>query len=365
MWIRVPQSADRSIPACAGEPYHPRRPAALRWVYPRVCGGTQMLCGEPVARTGLSPRVRGNQDVPGQDGVIDGSIPACAGEPTVPIFYQLAEGVYPRVCGGTFPTAGTAGRRAGLSPRVRGNRLNSIGLGLGDGSIPACAGEPFASVTLTNDDRVYPRVCGGTRGSRPPSSVQSGLSPRVRGNRPSIADHSRQQRSIPACAGEPASRTGCTGACGVYPRVCGEPRRCRTGPTGSSVYPRVCGGTRPASWWRPGGEGLSPRVRGTAPLWKVTMVGVGLSPRVRGNRSADGGLATWNGSIPACAGEPMRAAVAPADGGVYPRVCGGTSRPGTRAFARTGLSPRVRGNPSTPVGSILTNGSIPACAGEP
>ena len=87
-------------------------------------------------------------------------------------------------------------------------------------------------------------------------------------------------RSIPACAGEPASplsRTGSIPACAgeprtnfvafrVYPRVCGGTTGC-AGETSSiitrEVYPRVCGGTR-----RP----------------------TRLSP---------------TGSIPACAGEPL------------------------------------------------------------
>ena len=70
--------------------------------------------------------------------------------------------VYPRVCGGTVyaQTLDIEGR--GLSPRVRGN----LGLGhvaLGDeGSIPACAGEPAFGLESVGQQRVYPRVCGGT-----------------------------------------------------------------------------------------------------------------------------------------------------------------------------------------------------------
>ena len=31
---------ERSIPACAGEPYSQYGGGQFRWVYPRVCGGT-------------------------------------------------------------------------------------------------------------------------------------------------------------------------------------------------------------------------------------------------------------------------------------------------------------------------------------
>ena len=71
---------------------------------------------------------------------------------------------------------------------------------------------------------------------------------------------------------------------------------------------------------------------------------------------------------------------------VYPRVCGGTARVGSRGSMYTGLSPRVRGNPEstylvaksevyprvcggTAAGTDpqfqAAIGSIPACAGEP
>ena len=50
---------------------------------------------------------------------------------------------------------------------------------------------------------------------------------------------------------------------------------------------------------------------------------------------------------------------------VYPRVCGGTALMRAQSTQTCGLSPRVRGN--LPVGSVFAgfDGSIPACAGEP
>ena len=55
-----------SIPACAGEPLGQAGGGKRLEVYPRVCGGTAILGLEIVAREGLSPRVRGNQPMPGQ-----------------------------------------------------------------------------------------------------------------------------------------------------------------------------------------------------------------------------------------------------------------------------------------------------------
>ena len=50
----------------------------------------------------------------------------------------------------------------GLSPRVRGNRVRRSRGYCYERSIPACAGEPAPSRALLLLRGVYPRVCGGT-----------------------------------------------------------------------------------------------------------------------------------------------------------------------------------------------------------
>ena len=50
----------------------------------------------------------------------------------------------------------------------------------------------------------------------------------------------------------------------------------------------------------------------------------GLSPRVRGNQSTPYHPSRYSGSIPACAGEPHRRSRTLLKKRVYPRVCGGT-----------------------------------------
>ena len=50
----------------------------------------------------------------------------------------------------------------GLSPRVRGNQDVGLGGEQEPGSIPACAGEPPGCAASPRMERVYPRVCGGT-----------------------------------------------------------------------------------------------------------------------------------------------------------------------------------------------------------
>ena len=70
--------------------------------------------------------------------------------------------VYPRVCGGTYQGRRNCYPAQGLSPRVRGNRLELANQVPPQGSIPACAGEPLRTDRLHRHRQVYPRVCGGT-----------------------------------------------------------------------------------------------------------------------------------------------------------------------------------------------------------
>ena len=216
----------------------------------------------------------------------------------------ITDEVYPRVCGGTRGRRPPPERRRGLSPRVRGNQQSGETAVIGGGSIPACAGEPSTRSGRPRRAEVYPRVCGGTTapGSFIPHSL--GLSPRVRGN--------------------PRTRTRCGGDRWSIPACAGEPRAKRTSYLSIRVYPRVCGGT-------------DCRERSAASV-------VGLSPRVRGNRVVPAAVFPLHRSIPACAGEPEFLVPWPSSATVYPRVCGGTLLGGGGLVGQQGLSPRVRGN---------------------
>ncbi len=71
------------------------------------------------------------------------------------------------------------------------------------GSIPARAGEPVRQFLETGDPRVYPRACGGAIRRTASSSIAGGLSPRVRGSRVQVTPIAVGGGSIPARAGEP------------------------------------------------------------------------------------------------------------------------------------------------------------------
>ena len=192
-----------SIPACAGEPA--ARPGFFRGgpVYPRVCGGTPRRATRTTSRRGLSPRVRGNRPWHHRPAGRRRSIPACAGEPPQSDIMAEVRWVYPRVCGGTALTESMRQLSLGLSPRVRGNPRRGQCTFHQRRSIPACAGEPPGTAGHRPRSRVYPRVCGGTLKEGWAWVGDIGLSPRVRGNRSAAGCGAGGRGSIPACAGEP------------------------------------------------------------------------------------------------------------------------------------------------------------------
>ena len=274
-------------------------------VYPRVCGGTINRMAAFPQTQGLSPRMRGNHALSAGWSTPTGSIPAYAGEPEGIRRRRLRNGVYPRVCGGTWSSSPSTAGDTGLSPRMRGN-LVSRGWGWGiAGSIPAYAGEPSRGRGGSSVHPVYPRVCGGTAFANSGAIAPKGLSPRMRGNPTPNRQRAGPYWSIPAYAG--------------------EPKRKRGRPAGGRVYPRVCGGTP---------------VQGRS-RWHLT----GLSPRMRGNPISCLHYDDKLGSIPAYAGEPRSRVQEGSQFTVYPRVCGGTGHIIAAKAARAGLSPRMRGNP--------------------
>ncbi len=315
----------RSIPARAGEPAPPSPDSPSDRVYPRACGGTATRPAQHITLPGLSPRVRGNRQPARHVQSVHGSIPARAGEPYMVRKWHARYWVYPRACGGTRDMAHTNGMESGLSPRVRGNRRTVHGAPQLDGSIPARAGEPCCARTCPRWNRVYPRACGGTNAQGRSNDTNGGLSPRVRGNPAKTRPGRVRMRSIPARAGEPTGRWSALRA--------------------SRVYPRACGGTGAALGVALGAEGLS--------------------PRVRGNPTNSPGVSAIIRSIPARAGEPPDPCWGTLWTRVYPRACGGTA-PMCRLLRRPwGLSPRVRGNRQAVAVHGLCYGSIPARAGEP
>ena len=237
---------------------------------------------------GRSPRVRGSHGSSAlQSVLINGSIPACAGEPTgIPPWIELKK-VDPRVCGGAVALIARAFADYGRSPRVRGSPRHAMRVLALSGSIPACAGEPRQARPCPGDGGVDPRVCGGAGFIHLVRPLPQGRSPRVRGSPAPAKPDDDDPGSIPACAGEPRLDNGAARSRRVDPRVCGGAGRTDA---------------------RPGAaDGRSPRVRGSHGDGLIGVLGMG--------------------SIPACAGEPYPPRRPCRRSAVDPRVCGGAPPP--------------------------------------
>ena len=117
----------RSIPAPAGEPYLKAAVIRLSKVYPRACGGTAVNMHRRQHCIGLSPRLRGNRGEMPDIVLPDRSIPAPAGEPASALPRTALSPVYPRACGGTDVIREFQPDVSGLSPRLRGNLCKRAG----------------------------------------------------------------------------------------------------------------------------------------------------------------------------------------------------------------------------------------------
>ena len=274
----------RFIPACAGN--STTSPCPKTW------------------RNGSSPRVRGTRHAGGHAVGWHRFIPACAGNSMACGNSSQNQPVHPRVCGELLGARGIMRASAGSSPRVRGT--------------------PSSTATRPTTTAVHPRVCGELYRNGRLAATSLGSSPRVRGTHRGFGRRRRQERFIPACAGNSARGKTGVSMVAVHPRVCGELPSGR--PSASMV------------------AGSSPRVRGTRH-----------DGRMHGRRRR---------FIPACAGNSRRRLRCPVLRSVHPRVCGELVLPLAPPVVASGSSPRVRGTPRGPLRDRPALRFIPACAGN-
>mgnify|MGYP001765594054 CR=1 FL=1 len=173
--------------------------------------------------------------------------------------------------------------------------------------------------------RDHPRVCGGAFDQATFAGRFVGPSPRVRGSLSGGKSTPQNRGTIPACAGEPC-----------LSGFAAKRRR---------DHPRVCGGASMIS--------------------QASVMAMGPSPRVRGSQGPAVVTTGANGTIPACAGEPLRDRRTGREPGDHPRVCGGAPMIPLMGLQPQGPSPRVRGSRLVACQPLLYRGTIPACAGEP
>ena len=356
----------RFIPACAGNSASSTRPCAPQAVHPRVCGELVWVPVKTSATVGSSPRVRGTRRWHDQRPVPVRFIPACAGNSGYQSRRPMAKPVHPRVCGELRCAPRRPIDTIGSSPRVRGTPVQGMERGGQLRFIPACAGNSLCAATRASRPAVHPRVCGELRPVPMEKLNDGGSSPRVRGTptcststqaqwpvHPRVCGElcaacgpwRRQQRFIPACAGNShLDRRRCPHTA-VHPRVCGELwyKRLRLG---------ACGGS-------------SPRVRGTLSSVSLSSRTTPVHPRVCGELGFRGRRDEHNvGSSPRVRGTPRRSARRGGAGAVHPRVCGELQSPLSILCIQAGSSPRVRGTRHPLRARRRLRRFIPACAGN-
>ena len=196
----------RIIPARAGQTPIRSRPARTCPDHPRACGANPLAlhCLFPIH--GSSPRVRGKQHTRVRSRNQPRIIPARAGQTR-----HLRRRVgtcpdHPRACGANGEYFIENNGAYGSSPRVRGKLPSALSRSRLTRIIPARAGQtsavsgPFPAATD------HPRACGANLMYSLALTPAVGSSPRVRGKPRLSLVHSRQQRIIPARAGQ----TSCT-----------------------------------------------------------------------------------------------------------------------------------------------------------
>ena len=273
------------IPAYAGNTFRGLTMNCVRRDHPRVCGEHVVSDVLFAVDSGSSPRMRGTRAAICGAEVLNGIIPAYAGNTMIVAVAHVHWWDHPRVCGEHTQTVPPTTSGAGSSPRMRGTpavRVCAVSL---PGIIPAYAGNTTNDYDFDTPRRDHPRVCGEHTGVGAANVTAKGSSPRMRGTRIATGDYPCPNGIIPAYAGNTLCLTLLDFCCWDHPRVCGEHFFI-------ACHDRIK-------------EGSSPRMRGThftfwqcADIWgdhprvcgehdhmaRLVTSAVGSSPRMRGTR---------------------------------------------------------------------------------
>ena len=148
------------IPADAGNTYVHVRAVLVGEDHPRGCGEHSSCVKLHSCDMGSSPRMRGTHDIRNATGHRQRIIPADAGNTPPDGGHPQATADHPRGCGEHYRWGYHRLSGWGSSPRMRGTPLIASNVTIGNGIIPADAGNtctPRAKASTTKD---HPRGCG-------------------------------------------------------------------------------------------------------------------------------------------------------------------------------------------------------------
>ena len=210
------------IPACAGNTHLMHNRIAMVRDHPRMRGEHLREIGSETPQMGSSPHARGTRSPADRMGLLLGIIPACAGN-TLPV---LSAGAFrrdhPRMRGEHGLSGCGSMRLGGSSPHARGTRFSRRPAVLGHGIIPACAGNTPGTSPHAAMTRDHPRMRGEHAIIVMEIDYVLGSSPHARGTHVVGPAWNLPCGIIPACAGN--TSVDCAGASwwGDHPRMRGE-----------------------------------------------------------------------------------------------------------------------------------------------
>ena len=232
---------------------------------------------------------------------------------------------HPRTCGAALLAVLVGPKKYGSSPHLRGSLRLPAHLEREERVIPAPAGQPV-EIRLPQGETVgHPRTCGAAYPTYPGYESEYGSSPHLRG--------SPSQRSLAPGRGR------------VIPAPAGQPMSLSARSYGSPGHPRTCG----AAIFQSNGNDL----------------GEGSSPHLRGSPRAELLDAVLQRVIPAPAGQPQTQGESARQVWGHPRTCGAARSAPWRYVAQRQSSPHLRGSQfrwETPKDACRV---IPAPAGQP
>ena len=378
-------SAQRIIPAHAGQTFGSQSRIGTMPDHPRACGANGIIHGRNHADAGSSPRMRGKPIRSGEFFYHSRIIPAHAGQTRSSHPIRQYRSDYPRACGANDSLYHRLDFAHGSSPRMRGKLHGPRDGGRRLRIIPAHAGQTTSASRHHRPITDHPRACGAnsTPTTRPPNSV--GSSPRMRGKLQAGHRQHDTVRIIPAHAGQtcrgrriPGRRPDHPRACGANdiphagrivgvgssPRMRGKPRLCGVYPVAVRIIPAHAGQT--VTCLKPACKGTDhPRACG-ANFFRCCFCPLffGSSPRMRGKRRSE---QPWRRSfriIPAHAGQTCCMSALIWRCPDHPRACGANSVLLVCHGLGSGSSPRMRGKHGHGPDRWARKRIIPAHAGQ-
>ena len=260
----------RFIPAHAGNTLARAFLRRSATVHPRACGEHQIFNALIDTGTGSSPRMRGTLPSSTETAARIRFIPAHAGNTDATGTARRPPPVHPRACGEHRLLLATEPTAPGSSPRMRGTHAKLEELKRENRFIPAHAGNTFEQFDNGVDAAVHPRACGEHCGARTGFAGDVRFIPAHAGNTFGNTKHGNPIPVHPRACGEHLGAGIADQAIGRFiPAHAGNTRYRRAPRRCWPVHPRACGEHRASNACPTCMHGSSPRMRGTHRLRRV------------------------------------------------------------------------------------------------